>query len=229
MSGTGSGGNQSVSPLPTGALASGLRAQHASDKAPWDGLVVTDSSGGVLRVMAPAHSPVSSAPPTAACALNTSPLSRTAARCPRGRLCTSGLSPASRPRTSDRSRVAAARCPAPRRARPPGGPRPVSGAVPYVDPYIVRVQAPRGPPRPHPAHLVGERLERVLPDFSGAPPTTAVSRKSSGPSDRCRPCGTGSSRRSRPVSHTVGIPGRTNPSAAAAVRCAAVDRAFRNR
>jgi hypothetical protein len=61
MSSTGSGGNQSVSPLPNGALASiasGLQAQHASDGAPWDRLVVTDSSGGVLRVMAPAHSPV---------------------------------------------------------------------------------------------------------------------------------------------------------------------------
>ncbi|MEU6271937.1 beta-1,3-glucanase family protein [Streptomyces populi] len=62
MSSTGSGGTQSVSPLPSGALASiasGLQAQHASDGAPWDRLVVTDSSGGVLRVMAPAHSPVS--------------------------------------------------------------------------------------------------------------------------------------------------------------------------
>lgn len=61
MSSTGSGGTQSVSPLPAGALASiasGLQAQHASDGAPWDRLVVTDSSGGVLRVMAPAHSPV---------------------------------------------------------------------------------------------------------------------------------------------------------------------------
>ncbi|MFE2296836.1 beta-1,3-glucanase family protein [Streptomyces sp. NPDC059445] len=61
MASTGSGGNQSVSPLPAGALASiasGLQAQHASDGAPWDRLVVTDSSGGVLRVMAPAHSPV---------------------------------------------------------------------------------------------------------------------------------------------------------------------------
>ncbi|MER5402087.1 beta-1,3-glucanase family protein [Streptomyces sp. NPDC002599] len=61
MASTGSGGNQSVSPLPSGALASiasGLQAQHASDGAPWDRLVVTDSSGGVLRVMAPAHSPV---------------------------------------------------------------------------------------------------------------------------------------------------------------------------
>ncbi|MET8099233.1 beta-1,3-glucanase family protein [Streptomyces sp. NPDC005236] len=61
MASTGSGGNQSVSPLPAGALASiasGLQTQHASDGAPWDRLVVTDSSGGVLRVMAPSHSPV---------------------------------------------------------------------------------------------------------------------------------------------------------------------------
>ncbi|MFH8388267.1 beta-1,3-glucanase family protein [Streptomyces sp. NPDC018036] len=61
MASTGSGGSQSVSPLPAGALASiasGLQTQHASDGAPWDRLVVTDSSGGVLRVMAPAHSPV---------------------------------------------------------------------------------------------------------------------------------------------------------------------------
>lgn len=61
MASTGSGGNQSVSPLPGGALASiasGLQAQHASDGAPWDRLVVTNSSGGVLRVMAPSHSPV---------------------------------------------------------------------------------------------------------------------------------------------------------------------------
>ncbi len=61
MASTGSGGNQSVSPLPSGALASiasGLQAQHASDGAPWDRLVVTDSSGAVLRVMAPSHSPV---------------------------------------------------------------------------------------------------------------------------------------------------------------------------
>ncbi|MEU5313214.1 beta-1,3-glucanase family protein [Streptomyces sp. NPDC021562] len=61
MASTGSGGNQSVSPLPSGALAaiaSGLRAQHASDGAPWDRLVVTDSSGAVLRVLSPAHSPV---------------------------------------------------------------------------------------------------------------------------------------------------------------------------
>lgn len=61
MTSTGSGGTQSVSPLPAGALASiasGLQTQHASDGAPWDRLVVTDSSGAVLRVMAPSHSPV---------------------------------------------------------------------------------------------------------------------------------------------------------------------------
>lgn len=61
MASTGSGGNQSVSPLPAGALgsiASGLQTQHASDGAPWDRLVVTDSSGAVLRVMSPSHSPV---------------------------------------------------------------------------------------------------------------------------------------------------------------------------
>lgn len=61
MSSTGSSGNQTVSPLPSGALASiasGLKSQHASDGAPWDKLVVNDSSGGVLRVMAPSHSPV---------------------------------------------------------------------------------------------------------------------------------------------------------------------------
>ncbi|MEV7326452.1 beta-1,3-glucanase family protein [Streptomyces sp. NPDC093970] len=61
MSSTGSGGTQTVSPLPSGALASiatGLQSQHASDGAPWDRLVVSDSSGGVLRVMAPSHSPV---------------------------------------------------------------------------------------------------------------------------------------------------------------------------
>jgi hypothetical protein len=61
MASTGSAGNQSVSPLPNGALASiasGLQAQHASDGAPWDSLVVTDSSGGVLRVLSPSHSPV---------------------------------------------------------------------------------------------------------------------------------------------------------------------------
>ncbi|WP_347239627.1 beta-1,3-glucanase family protein [Streptomyces sp. L2] len=61
MASTGSGGDQSVSPLPTGALAaiaSGLRAQHAADGAPWERLVVTDASGAVLRVMSPTHSPV---------------------------------------------------------------------------------------------------------------------------------------------------------------------------
>ena len=61
MSSTGSAGTQTVSPLPSGALASiasGLQAQHTTDGAPWDRLVVTDSSGGVLRVMAPVHSPV---------------------------------------------------------------------------------------------------------------------------------------------------------------------------
>ncbi|MFF9126498.1 beta-1,3-glucanase family protein [Streptomyces sp. NPDC014889] len=61
MASTGSGGTQSVSPLPSGALASiaaGLQAQHAADGAPWDRLVVTDSSGAVLRVMSPSHSPV---------------------------------------------------------------------------------------------------------------------------------------------------------------------------
>ncbi|MBF9066931.1 beta-1,3-glucanase family protein [Streptacidiphilus fuscans] len=61
MQSTGSAGNQSVSPLPNGALssiASGLVAQHASDGAPWDTLVATDSSGTVLRVMAPTHSTV---------------------------------------------------------------------------------------------------------------------------------------------------------------------------
>ncbi|MFJ8272054.1 beta-1,3-glucanase family protein [Streptomyces sp. NPDC094154] len=61
MASTGSGGTQSVSPLPSGALASiasGLKTQHASDGAPWDRLVVTDSSGAVLRVMSPSHSPV---------------------------------------------------------------------------------------------------------------------------------------------------------------------------
>ena len=60
MASTGSAGAQSVSPLPAGALASvasGLRAQHAADGAPWDQLVATDSSGAVLRVLAPAHSP----------------------------------------------------------------------------------------------------------------------------------------------------------------------------
>lgn len=61
MQSTGSAGNQSVSPLPNGALssiASGLVAQHASDGAPWDTLVATDGSGAVLRVMAPTHSTV---------------------------------------------------------------------------------------------------------------------------------------------------------------------------
>ncbi|MEU6170286.1 beta-1,3-glucanase family protein [Streptantibioticus parmotrematis] len=61
MASTGSAGNQSVSPLPNGALASiasGLKSQHASDGAPWDQLVATDSSGAVLRVLAPSHSPV---------------------------------------------------------------------------------------------------------------------------------------------------------------------------
>lgn len=60
MATTGSAGSQSVSPLPSGALgsiASGLRAQHAADGAPWDQLVATDSSGAVLRVLSPAHSP----------------------------------------------------------------------------------------------------------------------------------------------------------------------------
>ncbi|MFE9427523.1 beta-1,3-glucanase family protein [Kitasatospora sp. NPDC006697] len=55
---TGAAGNQSVSPLPAGALgaiASGLIAQHRSDGAPWDTLVATDASGAVLRVMAPTH------------------------------------------------------------------------------------------------------------------------------------------------------------------------------
>ncbi|RAG82489.1 hypothetical protein DN069_27305 [Streptacidiphilus pinicola] len=59
MQTTGSSGTQSVSPLPAGALASiasGLVAQHASDGAPWDTLVATDSSGAVLRVMSPVHS-----------------------------------------------------------------------------------------------------------------------------------------------------------------------------
>ncbi|GAA1993210.1 beta-1,3-glucanase family protein [Kitasatospora viridis] len=55
---TGAAGDQSVSPLPSGALAaiaSGLTAQHQSDGAPWDTLVATDTSGAVLRVMAPTH------------------------------------------------------------------------------------------------------------------------------------------------------------------------------
>ena len=58
MQTTGSSGTQSVSPLPAGALASiasGLVAQHASDGAPWETLVATDSSGAVLRVMSPVH------------------------------------------------------------------------------------------------------------------------------------------------------------------------------
>jgi len=61
MATTGSGGAQSVSPLPSGALASiasGLQAQHAVDGAPWDKLVATDSSGAALRILAPSHSPV---------------------------------------------------------------------------------------------------------------------------------------------------------------------------
>ncbi|MFE7243051.1 beta-1,3-glucanase family protein [Streptomyces sp. NPDC057580] len=61
MSSTGNAGNQTVSPLPSGALASiasGLKSQHASDGAPWDKLVIDDSSGGVLRVLSPSHSPV---------------------------------------------------------------------------------------------------------------------------------------------------------------------------
>ncbi|MFF1833393.1 beta-1,3-glucanase family protein [Streptomyces sp. NPDC058231] len=61
MSSTGSAGNQTVSPLPSGALASiasGLKSQHARDGAPWDKLVIDDSSGGVLRVLSPSHAPV---------------------------------------------------------------------------------------------------------------------------------------------------------------------------
>ncbi|MFG2525792.1 beta-1,3-glucanase family protein [Streptomyces sp. NPDC048527] len=57
---TGSSGQQTVSPLPSGALASiasGLQAQHASDGAPWDQLVSTDGNGNVLRVLSPMHSP----------------------------------------------------------------------------------------------------------------------------------------------------------------------------
>ncbi|MGW7547173.1 beta-1,3-glucanase family protein [Streptomyces sp. NPDC054770] len=57
---TGSSGQQSVSPLPAGALssiASGLVTQSQTDGAPWNSLVVTDSSGTVLRVMSPVHSP----------------------------------------------------------------------------------------------------------------------------------------------------------------------------
>ena len=59
MQSTGSAGTQTVSPLPAGALssiASGLRAQHSTDGAPWDTLVASDSSGNVLRVMSPTHS-----------------------------------------------------------------------------------------------------------------------------------------------------------------------------
>ncbi|MFE0465300.1 beta-1,3-glucanase family protein [Kitasatospora sp. NPDC058965] len=62
MASTGAAGNLSVSPLPAGALgsiANGLVAQHATDGAPWDRLVVKDSGGTVLRVLAPTHSPVS--------------------------------------------------------------------------------------------------------------------------------------------------------------------------
>ena len=60
MATTGASGAQSVSPLPAGALssiASGLQAQHAADGAPWDQLVATGSSGEVLRIMSPTHSP----------------------------------------------------------------------------------------------------------------------------------------------------------------------------
>jgi hypothetical protein len=60
MATTGAAGSQSVSPLPDGALgaiADGLRAQHNADGAPWDRLVVTDTSGKVVRVLAPGHSP----------------------------------------------------------------------------------------------------------------------------------------------------------------------------
>ncbi|MFI2641794.1 beta-1,3-glucanase family protein [Streptomyces sp. NPDC018610] len=60
MATTGAAGNQSVPALPSGALASiasGLRAQHTADGAPWDQLVATDSSGTVLRVLAPSHAP----------------------------------------------------------------------------------------------------------------------------------------------------------------------------
>ncbi|MDO0929371.1 beta-1,3-glucanase family protein [Streptomyces sp. TG1A-8] len=60
MATTGAAGNQSVPALPSGALASiaaGLQAQHAADGAPWDRLVATDSSGTVLRVLAPSHAP----------------------------------------------------------------------------------------------------------------------------------------------------------------------------
>ncbi len=57
---TGGLGQQTVGPLPSGALASiasGLLAQHAADGAPWDQLVSTDSGGNVLRVVSPFHSP----------------------------------------------------------------------------------------------------------------------------------------------------------------------------
>jgi hypothetical protein len=60
MATTGAAGAQSVSPLPGGALgaiADGLRAQHAADGAPWDQLVVTDGSGAVVRILSPSHSP----------------------------------------------------------------------------------------------------------------------------------------------------------------------------
>lgn len=60
MATTGAAGSQSVPALPSGALASiasGLQAQHAADGAPWDRLVATDSSGTVLRVLAPSHAP----------------------------------------------------------------------------------------------------------------------------------------------------------------------------
>ena len=62
MRSTGAAGDQSVSPLPPGApeaIASGLAAQHAADGAPWDQLVVRDTSGALLRVLAPTHSPAS--------------------------------------------------------------------------------------------------------------------------------------------------------------------------
>ncbi|MFG3100990.1 beta-1,3-glucanase family protein [Streptomyces sp. NPDC048182] len=60
MATTGAAGAQSVPALPSGALvaiASGLRAQHSADGAPWDRLVATDSAGTVLRVLAPSHAP----------------------------------------------------------------------------------------------------------------------------------------------------------------------------
>jgi len=59
MATTGAAGNQSVSPLPAGALtaiASGLQAQHDADGAPWDRLVASDG-GQVLRVLSPTHTP----------------------------------------------------------------------------------------------------------------------------------------------------------------------------